>query len=110
MKKFIKLLKKIFFYINEHKSIDKILNGKEKNFDKKLPDLCEILYTSGSTGNPKGVMLTHKFMIANVMGLEKSLNLDKMVILWPLHHCFIICLTIYTNITLYKNIWYKLVQ
>ena len=35
-KNLFKLFKKIF-YINEHqKFIDKILNGKEKNFDKKI--------------------------------------------------------------------------
>ena len=89
-KKFIKLFKKKFFYINEHqKFIDKILNGKEKNFDKKFSDLCEILYTSGSTGNPKGVMLTHKSILANVMGLEKSLNLKKFknfMAITPLFH------------------------
>lgn len=31
-------------------------------------DLCCIMYTSGSTGNPKGVMLTHANMVASVAG------------------------------------------
>ncbi|EGG20097.1 fatty acyl-CoA synthetase [Cavenderia fasciculata] len=31
-------------------------------------DLCTLLYTSGSTGNPKGVMLTHTNMVSEVAG------------------------------------------
>jgi long-chain acyl-CoA synthetase len=31
-------------------------------------DLCCIMYTSGSTGNPKGVMLKHANMVASVAG------------------------------------------
>jgi long-chain acyl-CoA synthetase len=34
----------------------------------KPEDLCCIMYTSGSTGNPKGVMLTHENMIASITG------------------------------------------
>ncbi|KAI8896965.1 hypothetical protein BC833DRAFT_527622 [Globomyces pollinis-pini] len=33
-------------------------------------DLCCIMYTSGSTGNPKGVMLSHKNLIASLAGAK----------------------------------------
>lgn len=35
-------------------------------------DLASLLYTSGTTGNPKGVMLTHKNLMADVMSSEFS--------------------------------------
>ncbi len=54
-------------------------------------DLATITYTSGTTADPKGVMLTHRNYTANV---EQSLTLMdippsyKTLIILPLDHCF----------------------
>lgn len=62
----------------------------------KLPearenDLAEIVYTSGTTGFPKGVMLTHKNILANIRSctavIEISPN-DRALSILPLSHMF----------------------
>ena len=40
-------------------------------------DVCAILYTSGSTGNPKGVMLTYRNYTANVQGIAPGFPFHK---------------------------------
>ncbi|MGL5089181.1 MAG: AMP-binding protein [Cetobacterium sp.] len=50
-----------------------------------------ILYTSGTTGSPKGVMLTFDNILVNIEGLNKY-NMykpsDKILALLPMHHIF----------------------
>ncbi len=49
---------------------------------KKIPqikatDICEIVYTSGTTGNPKGVILTHHNIVANILGACEHIVLPE---------------------------------
>ncbi|KAM9960759.1 hypothetical protein ACTFIW_009909 [Dictyostelium discoideum] len=49
--------------------------GEQNPAQHEVPspeDLCTLLYTSGSTGNPKGVMLTHTNMVSEVAGANFS--------------------------------------
>ena len=54
-------------------------------------DYANISYTSGTTADPKGILLTHRNYTANVeqahsvIGVEEN---DKMLIIIPLDHCF----------------------
>ncbi|EXB28672.1 Long chain acyl-CoA synthetase 4 [Morus notabilis] len=73
--------------------------GNDKDFDlpvKKKSDICTIMYTSGTTGDPKGVMISNESIISLLTGVKlllKSVNEelnDKDVYLsyLPLAHIF----------------------
>ena len=52
-------------------------------------DLALLQYTSGSTGNPKGVMLTHANLLANIRAIGEALCIrsDDVGVSWlPLYH------------------------
>ncbi|MCL2766666.1 MAG: AMP-binding protein [Peptococcaceae bacterium] len=54
-------------------------------------DVCNIQYTSGTTGFPKGVMLTHYNVVNNGKNIGDCMELstaDQMLIHVPMFHCF----------------------
>ena len=55
----------------------------------RAQDLAFLQYTSGSTGDPKGVMLSHANLLANIRAMVKRLNVsnqDAFVSWLPLYH------------------------
>jgi len=53
--------------------------------------LAAIVYTSGTTGRPKGVMLTHRNVVSNVLALLESMEVrtsDLFLSFLPLSHTF----------------------
>ncbi len=54
-------------------------------------ETCSLVYTSGTTGNPKGVMLHHRGFVADIVNSEKVLNLfpeDVFLSFLPLSHLY----------------------
>lgn len=68
---------------------DQMLADRMRSLDDQ--DVINIQYTSGTTGFPKGVMLTHHNvvnngrMVGDVMGMTEQ---DRLLIQVPLFHCF----------------------
>ena len=57
----------------------------------RLEDLATVIFSSGSTGDPKGVMLTHFNIAANVEQLGQSFSLqrgDRLLGVLPFFHSF----------------------
>ncbi|MFC0523536.1 fatty acid--CoA ligase family protein [Pontibacillus salicampi] len=88
------------------------LSGKMKSFTKVISegsldfispkldaeDIGVILYTSGTTGSPKGAMLTHRNIFSNAKDVADYLQMnndDTVIAALPMFHVF--CLTVSLN-------------
>lgn len=74
-------------------------NGTELPAGPEPQDLAALVYTSGTTGKPKGVMLTHRAILANVTGVLQNLcpePEDVWLSFLPLSHTFERTTTYYT--------------
>ncbi len=74
-------------------------SGTELPAGPEPQDLAALVYTSGTTGKPKGVMLTHRAILANVTGVLQNLcpePEDVWLSFLPLSHTFERTTTYYT--------------
>ena len=73
---------------------------RRRQIDKN--DVCNMQYTSGTTGFPKGVMLTHYNVVNNGKAIGDCMDLstaDKMMIQVPMFHCFGMVLAMTASMT-----------
>ena len=84
-------------YISEVMEMgDEFLARNEEMFIQRYKsiepdDYANISYTSGTTADPKGILLTHRNYTANVEQAHSVIGVaetDKMLIIIPLDHCF----------------------
>jgi len=79
--------------LTNHSYISKLT---QKIVSKELPkpdedDMAALLYTSGTTGHSKGVMLSHKNLVTNAMSAYKNVKAlpeDTFLSILPLAHTF----------------------
>ena len=75
---------------------DAFLKEKPEQFKERYQsvgpdDYANISYTSGTTADPKGILLTHRNYTANVEQAHSVIGIDVddvMLIILPLDHCF----------------------
>ena len=68
---------------------DQVLLNASNNID--CNDVVNMQYTSGTTGFPKGVMLTHSNILNNGFHIGENMhytNKDRLMLCVPLFHCF----------------------
>ena len=84
-------------------SLPQLLAEHQTAFDfEPQPDqLCTIMFTSGTTGKSKGVMLTHRNQAENAGSINMDLP-ERMVLLsvLPIHHAYCLCLDVLKAISL----------
>lgn len=77
-----------FLALSEQVSDETLIERKQSlHFD----DVINIQYTSGTTGFPKGVMLTHANILNNALHIAEVMRLtpeDRLCIPVPFFHCF----------------------
>ena len=69
---------------------DTKLDPPKNEFDVK-EDLATLVYTSGTTGLPKGTMLTHYNIVSNIVQVSQTFELSELdvaIIVLPLYHIY----------------------
>lgn len=73
--------------------LEKVQNGNTSFCDIEInpDDMHILLFTSGTTGNAKGICLSHKNICSNVMSVAQIVKVDKSTVvlsILPVHHTY----------------------
>jgi len=90
-KRFAQVLKAQVESMHTLATVEELTAGAAKyhHYIPAANDIAFLQYTSGSTGNPKGVMLTHANLLANVRVLGETVHIHSgdVIVSWlPLYH------------------------
>jgi long-chain acyl-CoA synthetase len=67
------------------------VTGARTDFGVGEDDIYEIVYTSGTTSEPKGVVITHKNIVSNIMSINEVMPLEanhRFLSVLPMSHMF----------------------
>ncbi|MCX7994396.1 MAG: AMP-binding protein [candidate division WOR-3 bacterium] len=84
-------LKELKWIINMKEIRNLHAPGKEVKIEIDPDSLAVLIFTSGTTGLAKAVMLSHKNIISNLQSIEKIIPIyhtDSLVSIIPMHHTF----------------------
>ncbi|MGV3262242.1 class I adenylate-forming enzyme family protein [Cytobacillus pseudoceanisediminis] len=79
------------FYVSIQDAVEASAHLSDGNLDVPIDsrDVCEILFTSGTTGTPKGVLFNHERILSIAAAVSVNFSLsysDSMLTLMPLSH------------------------
>jgi long-chain acyl-CoA synthetase len=83
-----------FFQVEQLATSDITASTRVAGLARTESDLAFIVYTSGTTGRPKGAMLSHGNLLCNVESCRQVLSAvdhDRFVVLLPMFHSFMLC-------------------
>jgi long-chain acyl-CoA synthetase len=77
----------------EHLLMSTLLQGDNSIVDESLglDDTAVIFYTSGTTGQPKGAMISNRNLFSNLLGAQERFDLssrDRFIVYLPMFHSF----------------------
>lgn len=84
-------LSMVFRMGKEYLAANKLSSFLKTAYSVQNEDYATITYTSGTTADPKGVILTHRNYTANVEQALSCVNIDdtwRTLVILPLDHCF----------------------
>ncbi len=100
-----KSIKTIFRKGNSSNSLKSLLEQSQKNganyspdYPTEADDIALLCYTSGTTGKPKGAMITHRNLITNALALQKVWKWtehDILLNVLPMFHIHGLCVALH---------------